>query len=683
MIVAEYLILVLLALVSYVTYREKNRYFYARRDVYSKLMLGMACWLVTLLIRAASESGLEQGLPILQNADYRFFAEATLLACGALFFALAAIRWITSVAASDQRATRLRKCFDLLTAVGSARQESPGVESRLDDIRTLITEFTGAISVNYYRRDEAAGRLVPAEGNSVPVSESIQQAKACQTVIETGRVSILTAGVGASRRPTAIVRLSPDAGQFVIMVINWHRGAEIGTETAQLLDLLTAQLTQQQTWEAVTTPESEPVQTVLAELRYDLAGAEQIEEKMHHISSALQRILPHDILRVAVYDTRGYNVTQHSLGQGKNLVSERGKSISTHKTQLGALFHSPTIVYTDRLDVSVYEDDRWLASCGAACALSIPIMVGDKAVAIVTLASVTPGLSKSVAEEISSDLSVTLLPIIKSDIFTQQLVSYNRQILDLTSALKQLVSTEDTERLLGQLADLIVRKLPVSFCRIWSYDSDRDQLELAAESQIRDLSKQVSEVKTLSVSKMQWHKLALRTGRMMLVNQQEERMQMDQQELIQSMISGMQSALIVPIMAGNEPIGAMALSELRSWERRNFSLPDTLFVRGIANIAAQALLATRKNKAVTLLNNRLEQLEKGRLANQIALDLPKRMATPLTSIMARTQQVLDRVGTSDERTVRHLEVIKKQTEKMMDEVRAIQDGKREQADQMT
>ena len=67
---------------------------------------------------------------------------------------------------------------------------------------------------------------------------------------------------------------------------------------------------------------------------------------------------------------------------------------------------------------------------------------------------------------------------------------------------------------------------------------------------------------------------------MMLINQREERMQMDEQEMVESMTTGMQSALIVPLMAGSEPIGAMALAEMRNWDRRNFSLPETLFCQG-------------------------------------------------------------------------------------------------------
>ena len=60
MIVAEYLLLVLLALVSYITYREKNRQFYTSKDIYGKLMAGYACWLVILFLRATSEGELSE-----------------------------------------------------------------------------------------------------------------------------------------------------------------------------------------------------------------------------------------------------------------------------------------------------------------------------------------------------------------------------------------------------------------------------------------------------------------------------------------------------------------------------------------------------------------------------------------------------------------------------------------------
>lgn len=676
MIVAEYLFLVLLALVSYIAYREKNRHFYTCRDIYNKLTIGLACWLWMLLSHVVGESGLAQAIPVFRSADFRILIEALLLMTGGLFLAVGATQWITRTAAASLRATQLKKHLDFLTGLNAVVSKSSWSLTSLEEIRGLLKQFSDATSVNYYRRDDVTGGLAPAETNSIPLSDGAPQLGIFQSVIDSGLPSLQTADHSIDNSPTAILPLSA-LGRQMVMVVSWDQRKLVDSDLEQLLELLAAGLKARMIGQIERHTERENIQIALTDLRLKLAGAERIGDEILQISASLQLILPHDILRIAVYDARGNNVTQYSLGKGKNLLSERNKSITTNRTQLGLLFASPTIISNEELKTSSYDDDRWLVSCGATTALTLPIMAGNKTIAAITFASEQSRPSRVVAEEIASELSLTLLPLIKNDALAHQLISYNRQVLDFSDALKQLAGTKDSPQFLSQLADLLVKKMPVSYCRIWSYNSERDLLEMVAESQIRDMTKQTAETKTLSVSKTQWHKLALQTGRMMLVNQKEPRMQMDQWEMIQSLTTGMQSALIVPLMAGSDPIGVLALSEMRSWERRSFSLPDTLFVRGIAGIATQALVDLRRMRTLTLISNRLEQLEKGKVVNEIIMDLPKRMATPLTSILARTQQVIERVGNADELATRNLEIIKKQTEKMIVDVRAIQDVKRE------
>ena len=230
---------------------------------------------------------------------------------------------------------------------------------------------------------------------------------------------------------------------------------------------------------------------------------------------------------------------------------------------------------------------------------------------------------------------------------------------------------------MAELAETVVRKLPATYCRFWRYDSAKESLEFVAEAQARDVSSHVTEVHSLPLSQARWHKLAIQAGRMMLINQREERMQMDDQELIQSLVVGLQSALLVPMMVGHEPIGIMAVAELRNWERRSFSLSDSVFVRGIANVASQAMMSLATANRVGQLGRHVERLEHKTLLGEVFSDLPKRFATPLTSIMARTQQLIDQSDSPNEQTTKNLAIIKMQTERMMKEVRTLQDVRSE------
>ena len=110
-------------------------------------------------------------VPLLLNADNRYLVEALFLIAGGLFIVLGVTHWVSRVASSGIRVTNLKKHLDLLTAV-TAATENLSVASSLDEIRRLLKYYTGAISVNYYQRDQATNSLVPAESDSAPLSDS-------------------------------------------------------------------------------------------------------------------------------------------------------------------------------------------------------------------------------------------------------------------------------------------------------------------------------------------------------------------------------------------------------------------------------------------------------------------------------------------------------------------------------
>ncbi len=676
MVLAEYFFLVLLVLVSYSTYRAKERYFYRSQDSYNKIMTGIVFWLLMLFVRVLAGNGILQHLPVANQAEYHYLTEAFLLVTGGLLLAMGSYEWIASMASADHTSTKYRKYLDLLSsAADSVRKESDParLQTKLSD---LIMHFTGAASVSFYRFDESSGQFAPTEQRLMTTALTSELQQICRDSLRAGHLSIVPFEACEGRKPTVILPLRK--AEPHVLLINWQRGVKIDIDLLQVLNLLAAHLAGTAPIAPTIVAPKTKTAEILEELRDDLAAIDRVQEAVNLIDSALRQIMTYDILRIALFDDRGFNVTQHCLGQGRSLLTERNHSISTQKTSLGRLFVSPQVIATDSLDASSYEDDRWLSSCGSRHALTIPITVDGKAVAAVTLASENEPLDKSIGEQIAPALSAAMLPLVRSDSYSHQLVAYNRQVLDLTSTLKKLVSNEDALEFLKELAEIAVTKLPATYCRLWRFDSERETLEFVTDAHSRDVSSQVTRVQSLPLSKTRWHKLAIQAGRMMLINQREERMQMDDQELVESLVVGMQSAILVPMMMGGEPIGIMAIAEMRNWDRRSFSLSDSLFARGLANIAAQALMSLTTAERVGRLNRRIDQLEKGKLFGEVFIDLPKRLATPLTSIMARTQQLIETNGEADEKTTRNLAIIKLQTEKMMNEVRTLQEVRREQ-----
>jgi hypothetical protein len=103
-------------------------------------------------------------------------------------------------------------------------------------------------------------------------------------------------------------------------------------------------------------------------------------------------------------------------------------------------------------------------------------MLGDKPIAALTMAAEKQCPDKEFGEKIAAMLSAALVPSVRSDIFSHQLVAYNRQILDLTGSLKKLLTSEDAQGFMVGLAETVVKKLPATYCRFWRYDSNRESL---------------------------------------------------------------------------------------------------------------------------------------------------------------------------------------------------------------
>lgn len=677
MFLAEYLLLVLLVLVSYATYRGKERYFYNSMDSYNKIMVGQLCWALLLLLRVLGESGLLDHAPVLARAEYQNLAEAFLLVTGGLFMALGVIEWVNRLTRIDLQSSQSQRRLDLLSAAVNLTRTQKNAATYLHDLRGLLLHYTRAVSVNFYRTEEYSGNLVPAESHSVPLAFHSPLEHWCHSVLRSQRLALVPQEASEDRKATVILPLLDPNSTRLLAIMNWELDVRIDTETLQLLDLVASVLGGRIIETVAANKPTSEASSVLEQLREDLSTVDRLQDAINLVDEALHKIADFEILRIAVYDARGLNVTQYCLGQGKNLLTERNRSISTQRTRLGELFERPQVTYSDTLDASEQEDDKWLTSCGARYALTIPIVHAGKPIAALTFAGESKCPNKAFGEQIATALSSALLPSVRSDIFSNQLVTYNRQILDLTGSLKKLVTSEDTQAFLLDLADTVVKKLPATYCRFWRYDSDKESLEFVVEAQARDVSRHVTEVKSLPLSRARWHKLAIQAGRMMLINQREERMQMDDQELVQSLVVGMQSALLVPMMIGNEPLGIMAIAELRSWDRRSLSLSDSVFARGIANIAAQALKSAATAERMGRLGEHVEKLERNKILGEVFSDLPKRFATPLTSIMARTQQLIDKSEHSDELTANNLSIIKMQTERMIKEVRTLQDARLE------
>ncbi len=668
---SQYLYLVLLVMTSYGLSRSRERFFGDSRETYNKLMAGLASWGLLLLITSIAQSDLINQIPILSDDQYRYPIEALLLVAGGTFIVAALFTWLPQLIRARENTDFLQARVTFANEITRSLKHNSGELHDLERMLTRLFKFTSVDTIAITKPDtDSALPLVSVEDRLAPFYETLTE----------GNHVFLAEGFGSHGCPVALIPYLREEDSIAVFVGKWSAPesvTDLVLDNLQLTaEILMINASRALAGSASSAAEASPYQQLFDSLRTALVDIDRIPDAMRPLYDGLKGKIDFDLLRIAVFDQRGYNVTQHCLAGGKTLLSERDRSVGTQKSQLGLLFAEPQIVFSEDIKQSEFEDDRWLASCGTACALTIPLISRNTVIAAVTLASSSNSLSRELGEEIAVGLTELLLPVVKSDLAAHQLVTYNRQILDLTSALKTIVSGSDHQTMIGELLEMLVKKIPTTYCRLWRYDSLSESLDFVADSRSRDIGAQNQPQSSVALDRVHWHRQAVTTGRVMVINQREARMQMDEDEESLALIRGTRSALIIPLIAGGKTIGVISLAELRCWERNNFSLSETLFARALANIVAEVMAVQIYSEEAKILRSRLATLQQRSNIGELFTELPQRLATPLTSIMARTDQLINSVAVRDEVASKHLLSIKRQTEKIVGEVRNIQEARR-------
>jgi K+-sensing histidine kinase KdpD len=125
---------------------------------------------------------------------------------------------------------------------------------------------------------------------------------------------------------------------------------------------------------------------LLHRFREELIKCDNVAAAVPVVDAYLRQVVDYDLLRIAVFDSRGTSVTQHCYGRAENLLTERNKPISTDGTDLGHVYRSGEWTYRDDLADSRLPDDRWLSACGADSSVTIPLKVRNGVVAALTVA---------------------------------------------------------------------------------------------------------------------------------------------------------------------------------------------------------------------------------------------------------------------------------------------------------
>ncbi|NIM06704.1 MAG: GAF domain-containing protein, partial [Armatimonadetes bacterium] len=154
-------------------------------------------------------------------------------------------------------------------------------------------------------------------------------------------------------------------------------------------------------------------------------------------------------------------------------------------------------------------------------------------------------------------------------------------------------------RLLREAASSLVQDLPRSFARVTLLSKEKNQLINCAVHQIRADGIDLRKETRFSLDRLPWHRLTLSARRPMVVNQDDPESLMSQQEARLIMDERINSAILVPVMLHDSPVGIISVGEMRNWGRQPLTEEEITFVKHKADqlsLALKEALLRRSNE---------------------------------------------------------------------------------------
>ncbi|MFH2057223.1 MAG: hypothetical protein ABIJ61_14795, partial [bacterium] len=500
MSVPEYLSMTLLIVLAFIVYQAKPRYFLAQPKCYRNLLIGLLGFLAIFLVRALGAAGTFEMLAGLNGPVLESLLQALFLIVGGMFAGVALVQWLPRLAAAQVQAQALHDQMSLIEALLAARARLTEAPLLAAEVAHLLKLVLRKVEIEAYHYVAESATLSPLERPEIEVGKHTGLHHFCTEALSSAANWYARSGIEGDHRALAAIPLSSDRDSSYLLLMVWPLGSEPQPDEEQLLRLLHGQFQEPHT--AANAPSN--LQPAFAQLRARLAGAERLADELVSLDAILRELTGHDLLRVAVFDERGLNVTQYALGRGQSVLTERDKSISTNSTRLAAMFAEPQVTVCDDLAQSQFSDDQWLATCGARRAVSIPLVGSDRVLAVVTLASSESDLTICQTEEFRRELVDALLPAVQADLLTQQSIAFNRRVLDLTATLKEVVESGGGERVLTSMTDTIVRQFPATAAQVWTFEATGDKFTLAAASYAHPVDLEIKDHLVIPAAESYW-----------------------------------------------------------------------------------------------------------------------------------------------------------------------------------
>ncbi len=172
---------------------------------------------------------------------------------------------------------------------------------------------------------------------------------------------------------------------------------------------------------------------------------------------------------------------------------------------------------------------------------------------------------------------------------SSSLKSRDEEVGLLLDASASVSATLSVDKILQTLCDKIAASRMVTYCRVSLLDPKSGMLVIKAASAARRIDWDYQVGDTLKLDDARYHYKVLNCGNLIVLRRDGIPAADHGGKWDWVLTPDTQSALLLPLWAGDEIVGVVALGEVRSWKRATFSSKKTEFYRTLVNQAAAAI----------------------------------------------------------------------------------------------
>ena len=370
-----------------------------------------------------------------------------------------------------------------------------------------------------------------------------------------------------------------------------------------------------------------------------------VEEAFPGMAKLLGKVIEFDYLALAVADASGENMDNFSVGTGGNILLSKEYSLPTRGSAVCRVMESGKPLVERDIEYGAFAEDNLLKAMGIKSRLILPL----SRYGALTLGSVKIG------QYMPKDAKwLTLIgSVLSNALLTREIDGKTKRtdnfLLKFEQISQRSLKEKQTSKALSDMARDITRQLPTSFCRISLVERDRNSLNTFALEKIRDQGIKLKEEKAHPLSRLPWHRMVLKTGKTMLINQEDPESLMPDEECEEIMSKELRSGVLVPIVMDENPVGVLSIGEMRSWNRRPFRQEEVAFVKSLAN---QIPLLLERNRKQPPLDTKTSGQKEEEL-NRLGFEINSSLSAIYGSLELMKKKKLD----GDEETSKYLDLI--------------------------